>query len=202
MGIIQKYLSKSTPLSLRTALEQCAMSGSEKSKAFLYKKYYGYIMAIVIRYMKHEMESEEIANECFVKVFNKISSFSIHEDSEILEKTFRSWIGKIAVNTAIDALRVRKQMLMLDDLNGSDTLHYAVDNGSKLEYQDILLLIQQLPEIQRTIFNLYEIEGFSHEEIGKKLDIPDSTSRTYLTRAKQKLRKLYAQQFNLINIQS
>lgn len=189
-------------MSLRTALEQCAVSGTEKSKSFLYKKYYGYIMAIVIRYMKHEMESEEICNECFVKVFNKLASFSIHEDDEILEKTFRSWMGKIAVNTSIDALRVRKQVLMLDDLNGSDTLHYSVDNGSRLEYEDILLLIRQLPDIQRSIFNLYEIEGFSHEEIGKKLEIPESTSRTYLTRAKQKLRKLYAQQFNLENIQS
>jgi len=178
------------------------MSGSEKSKAFIYKKYYGYIMAIVIRYMKHEMESEEITNECFVKVFNKVSSFSIHEEDAVLEKTFRSWMGKIAVNTAIDALRVRKQVLMLDDLNGSDSMHYSVQNDSRLEYQDIIALIQQLPDIQRSIFNLYEIEGFSHEEIGKKLEIPESTSRTYLTRAKQKLRKLYGELHNLENIQS
>ncbi len=202
MGIIQKYLGTAKPWSLRTALESCAMSGSEKSKAFIYKKYYGYIMAIVIRYIKHEMESEEITNECFVKVFNKVSSFSIHEEDAVLEKTFRSWMGKIAVNTAIDALRVKKQVLMLDDLNGSDNLHYSVQNDSRLEYQDIIALIQQLPDIQRSIFNLYEIEGFSHEEIGKKLEIPESTSRTYLTRAKQKLRKLYGELHNLENIQS
>jgi len=178
------------------------MSNSEKSKSFLYKKFYGYVMAIVIRYMKHEMEAEELANECFVKAFNKIGSFSLHEDANVLEKTFKSWIARIAVNTSIDALRVRKQMYMLDDLSGSDTIHYSVNNDSRLEYEDMLSLIQQLPDIQRSIFNLYEIEGYSHEEIGKKLDIPESTSRTYLTRAKQKLRKLYLSQINLENIKS
>lgn len=189
-------------MSLRTALEQCAISNTEKSKAYLYKKFYGYVMAIVIRYMKHEMEAEELANECFVKIFNKITTFSLHEDTAILEKTFKSWIARIAVNTSIDALRVRKQMYMLDDLNSNDTIHYAVDNGSRLEYEDMLSLIQQLPDIQRSIFNLYEIEGYSHEEIGKELGIPESTSRTYLTRAKQKLRKLYISQVNFENIKS
>ncbi|WP_318271382.1 RNA polymerase sigma factor [Sphingobacterium cellulitidis] len=202
MGILKRYLSNNTAMDLRTALEQCAMSNSEKSKSFLYKKFYGYVMAIVIRYMKHEMEAEELANECFVKAFNKIGSFSLHEDANVLEKTFKSWIARIAVNTSIDALRVRKQMYMLDDLSGSDTIHYSVNNDSRLEYEDMLSLIQQLPDIQRLIFNLYEIEGYSHEEIGKKLDIPESTSRTYLTRAKQKLRKLYLSQINLENIKS
>ncbi|WP_156308268.1 RNA polymerase sigma factor [Sphingobacterium endophyticum] len=202
MGIFKKYLNNSVPLTLRSALEQCAMSNSEKSKSFLYKKFYGYIMAIVIRYMKHEMEAEEISNECFVKVFNKIDSFSLHDDPNVLEKTFKSWIARIAVNTSIDALRVRKQMYMLDDLSSSDTIHYSVENGSNLEYEDMLLLIQQLPDIQRSIFNLYEIEGFSHEEIGKELNIPESTSRTYLTRAKQKLRKLYLSQIDIENIKS
>ena len=159
-------------------------------------------MAIVFRYMKHEMEAEEISNESFVKIFNKLSSFSIHEDDQVLEKTFKSWIGRIAVNTSIDALRVRKQVYMLDDLNGSDTLSFSVENESRLEYEDIISLIQELPDIQRSIFNLYEIEGYSHEEIGKQLQIPESTSRTYLTRAKQKLRKLYASRINLENIQS
>lgn len=144
--------------------------------------------------MKHEMEAEEMANECFVKIFKKITSFSLHDDPVVLEKTFKSWIARIAVNTSIDALRVRKQMYMIDDLSSGETAHLSVKNDSRLEYDDILALIRQLPDIQRSIFNLYEIEGYSHEEIGKQLNIPESTSRTYLTRAKQKLRKLYNSQ--------
>lgn len=202
MGILNKYLGNGTPLNLRVALDKCAVSNSEKGKAFLYKKYYGYVMAIVFRYMKHEMEAEELTNECFVKIFSKIESFSIHEDDTVLEKTFKAWIGRIAVNTSIDALRVRKQMYMLDDLNGSDTLHFAVEADSRLEYNDIIALIRELPDIQRTIFNMYEIEGYSHDEIARELSIPESTSRTYLTRAKQKLRKLYATRIDLERIQS
>ena len=202
MGIFNKYLKNQVPLSLQTALEQCSMSNSEKSKAFIYKKYYGYIMAIVIRYMRNEMEAEELTNECFVKIFNKLSSFSVHENAEILEKMFRSWIGRIAVNTSIDALRVRKQLYRIDDLSSTELIHCSVANDSSLEYQDIIAMIRELPEIQRTIFNMYEIEGYSHDEISKTLEIPESTSRTYLTRAKQKLRKLYERQINLERIQS
>jgi RNA polymerase sigma-70 factor (ECF subfamily) len=61
----------------------------------------------------------------------------------------------------------------------------------KLFAEDILKLMNELPELHRAVFNLYEIEGFSHEEIGSMLTIPVSSSRTYLTRAKQKLRELY-----------
>jgi RNA polymerase sigma-70 factor (ECF subfamily) len=70
-----------------------------------------------------------------------------------------------------------------------------VNASDKLFAEDILKLLERLPEIQRIIFNLYEIEGYAHEEIGKMLNIPDSTSRTYLTRAKQRLRKLYIEEF-------
>ena len=202
MGILGKYLGNNEPFSLRTALDKCVVSNSEKGKAYIYKKFYGYIMAIVLRYMKHEMESEEIVNECFVKVFLKLNTFSVHEDDIALEKTFKSWMGRIAVNTSIDALRVRKQMYMLDDLSMSETRHFSVENASSLEYQEILEMIRLLPDIQRTIFNLYEVEGYSHDEIGKKLEIPESTSRTYLTRAKQKLRKMYDSRVNLERMQS
>ena len=56
------------------------MDNTERSKAFIYRKYYGYVMAIVIRYMQHEMEAEEITNETFVKVFKKLADFSMHEE--------------------------------------------------------------------------------------------------------------------------
>lgn len=63
---------------------------------------------------------------------------------------------------------------------------------SQLNAQDILKLLNTLPDIHRVIFNMYEIEGFSHDEISKMLNIPESSSRVYLTRAKSKLRELYS----------
>lgn len=190
------------PPTLRVALEGCVVSDSERSKAFIYKKYYGYVKAVVVRYVKLDIESEEIINESFVKVFRKLHSFEQHEDDLVLEKTFRSWMARIAVNTAIDMLRVKKQMQFIDDEDGVEIGNLSVNMASSLETNDILKLLDGLPPIQKAIFNLYEIEGYSHEEISKMLDVPESTSRTYLTRAKQKLRTLYSKHMENENIKS
>ncbi|MCL7987221.1 RNA polymerase sigma factor [Sphingobacterium sp. lm-10] len=190
------------PPTLRVALEGCVVSDSERSKAYIYKKYYGYVKAVVVRYVKLDIESEEIINESFVKVFRKLSSFEQHTDDEVLEKTFRSWMARIAVNTAIDMLRVKKQMQFIDDEDGVEIGNLSVNMTSSLEANDILKLLDGLPPIQKAIFNLYEIEGYSHEEISKMLDVPESTSRTYLTRAKQKLRMLYGKYMDRENIKS
>ncbi|WP_235891181.1 RNA polymerase sigma factor [Sphingobacterium lumbrici] len=181
-------------MSLKKALEECVVSDTERSKSFIYKKFYGYLMAVALRYIQEDMEAEDIVNESFVKVFRKLNAFSFHEEEEILEKTFKSWIARITVNTSIDKLRAKKEIESIDDVSDKELVHHAVMVSTKLEEQDILKLLYELPEIQRSIFNLYEIEGYSHEEIGKLLDVPESTSRTYLTRAKSKLRKLYMDQ--------
>src|SRR5690606_29392654 len=82
-----------------------------------------------------------------------------------------------------------------DLVSANELSSHAIMVSTRLEEQDILKLLQQLPEIQRSIFSLYEIEGYSHQEIGQMLNVPESTSRTYLTRAKGRLRKLYTDQF-------
>lgn len=156
-------------------------------------------MAVALRYVKNEMEAEDVVNESFVKIFQKISKFEILEDDLSLEKSFKGWIARITVNTAIDKLRSQKTTLDIDDINEVDISNKTVSSTTSLEVNDILKLMNELPEIQRMIFNLYEIEGYSHEEIGEKLNIPDSTSRTYLTRAKSKLRNLYQKQFDVLN---
>lgn len=199
MSILPKYFKKKTPLTLKLALEECITSNSERGKSFLYKKFYGYLMAVAIRYMKDEMEAEDVVNESFVKVFRKLTDFSFDADDSVVEKTFKAWMARITVNTSIDKLRVKKETYALDDLHDSDLKGHAVMVSTRLEENDILQLLNELPAIQKSIFSLYEIEGYSHEEIGAMLDIPESTSRTYLTRAKSKLRKLYTEQFSVVD---
>ncbi|GHE41841.1 RNA polymerase sigma factor [Sphingobacterium griseoflavum] len=197
MKSIRLNWKKDTPLSLRGALEDCVLAKTERGKSFIYKKYYGYVMAVVLRYMTSEMEAEEATNETFVKVFRKMDRFEKHVDDEILEKTFRSWLARIAVNTSIDMLRSKKQVDFLDDTSLDEIKQHAVLINDRLGVEDILNLLTKLPDIQRSIFNLFEIEGYSHEEIGDMLGIPESTSRTYLTRAKQRLRRLYTEEFTI-----
>lgn len=198
MNVIKKYFKKDKPLSLREALEDSLMPSSERGKAFLYKKYYGYVMAVVLRYMSQEMEAEESVNESFVKAFNKLKGFEMHPEDLILEKTFRAWLARIAVNTSIDMLRSKKQMDFFEDTEEQNIPAQTVMITDRLAVEDILKLLDSIPDLQRSIFNLFEIEGYSHEEIGQMLDIPESTSRTYLTRAKQRLRKLYVEEFGEI----
>lgn len=199
MNILPKYFKKKTQITLKLALEECVMADSERSKSFIYKKFYGYLMAIALRYIKDEMEAEDVVNESFVKIFRKVNKFSFEDDEYIIEKTFKAWIARITVNTSIDKIRSKKETLALDEIHDSELVHQSVNSSNRLEENDILNLLNELPEIQRSIFNLYEIEGFSHDEIGKMLDIPESTSRTYLTRAKAKLRKLYTEQFSVLD---
>lgn len=186
---------KRVPNSLREALADCLLPHSEKGKEYVYKKYYGYVMSISLRYIGHEMEAEEVANESFVKCFNRLGRFKQHEQNESLEKTFRSWLARITVNTSIDFIRSRKDTAMLDDTSDYELKDHTVNNSQSLDVIDILQLLDHLPEIQKTIFLLYEIDGYSHDEIGEKIGIPGGTSRTYLARAKQRLRKLYSMYF-------
>lgn len=199
VSIVSRYFNRNSPLTLRSALEDCLVQQSDRSQSFLYKRFYGYMMAVSLRYVKNEMEAEDVVNESFVKVFSKLSNFQVLEDESALEKSFKGWIARITVNTSIDKLRAQKATLHIDDINEIDIQHTPVSISTNLEVNDIMQLMNKLPDIQRMIFNLYEIEGYSHDEISKQLDIPDSTSRTYLTRAKARLRTLYQEQFEGVN---
>lgn len=189
------FLSKKKTLTLDSALDACVQTDDERAKEFIYKKYYGYVSAVVTRYVKSEYDAEELVNEAFIKAFKNLARFNRVGEGTVLEKSFRGWLAKIAANLSIDLLRSKKNMVAMEEVGEQDISPVLINASDKLFADDILKLLERLPEIQRIIFNLYEVEGYAHEEIGKMLNIPDSTSRTYLTRAKQRLRKLYIEEF-------
>lgn len=163
-----------------------------KSKEMVYKSFYGYLMAVVLRYVGERNDAEELVNDTFIKVFKAIAQFNLPKKQEEHEKAFKGWISKIASRTAIDFLRTKKIVIGLDEIVEEQEPVNEVNVISALHVKDILKLVATLPETQKLVFNLYEIEGFSHEEIAKLLKIPESSSRVYLTRAKNKLRILYS----------
>ncbi|TWR27477.1 RNA polymerase sigma factor [Mucilaginibacter pallidiroseus] len=157
--------------------------GSLKHQELLYKQFYGYALGISARYSFNEDDATEVVNDAFIKVFNNIGNYNS-------DKPFKAWLRTIVVNTAID--RRRKEMKYLantdiDDAVAVGTNATAIEN---LNANDILKLMKQLPQVQLTIFNMYEIDGYSHDEIGQLLNLPASSSRVYLSRAKEKLRQL------------
>lgn len=174
------------------------MADSVKNKEVLYKSFYGYVKGVVIRYVQDVQNVEELVNDSFIKIFNNLSSFkAVDNHVADINKAFRGWASKIASRTAIDFLRKKRNHFSFsDDAGVGTTLAYSATAGYSSEAKDILKLLNHLPETQKMIFNLYEIEGFSHEEISGFLAISESVSRSYLSRAKTRLKSLYVKNFN------
>ena len=133
-----------------------------------------------MRYCNARDEAMEVVNDAFIKVFNAINNF----DSD---KPFKAWLRTILVNTAIDRRRKDIKFQLNVDLENA-TPAISANAIETLNVQDILKMMKELPPIQTAIFNLYEIDGYSHDEIAELLAIPASSSRVYLSRAKEKLR--------------
>lgn len=178
------------------AIASCGDASDRRGKEMVYKHYYGAVLAITRRYVRNEFDAEELANETFIRAFSKVGLFRNSNPAITVEQAFRAWLSRIAANMSIDFLRARKSSVSLDDVGESLLPVEVISSASSLHVADILKLLEQLPDMQRVIFNLYEVEGYSHEEVGGMLGIPESTSRTYLSRAKQRLKKLYAAAFD------
>lgn len=158
----------------------------------IYRHFWSRLMGIAMRYVGEKELAKEVVNDSFLKAFDNISKFKGKgQDRQLV---FRVWLVRITVNTAIDRLRVKRLVPEMDPLGDGEHLPH-VDMDDSLNYQDILQLLQRLPDLHRIVFNLYELEGYTHEEIGKMLRIPISSSRVYLAKAKERLRVLYTKRF-------
>jgi RNA polymerase sigma factor (sigma-70 family) len=165
------------------------MAKNSHCQELLYKRYFSFAMSVCIRYITDTQNAMEVVNDSFYKLFNTLKSYNT-------SKPFKPWFARILVNTAIDNLRKskgNKNLVILSDIPEKE-LHNA-DIEINLSADDIVKLLNQLPETYRMVFNLYEIEGYSHDEISQMLGIGVSTSRANLSRAKEKLRELYLKTF-------
>ena len=148
----------------------------------LYERYYGKMMGVCMRYASHKEQATEMLNMGFFKVFDSIKKFA--EKGGNLE----AWIYRIMVNTAIDYLRSE---LRHHHLEIEKTI-YAEDTGdviSDLGAEQIFELINQLSPAYRTVFNLYVVEGYNHNEIGELLGISEGTSKSNLAKARARLQE-------------
>jgi len=149
----------------------------------LYKSFYGFAMGICLRYAGNRYEAAEIMNQGFLKVFTGLDKYSP-------EKPFKAWLGRIMINTSINYYRSNLKMAQMDDLEKAEGFSNYDLPDSKLSYDDLISMVHKLPPAYRTVFNLYVIEGYTHEEIGKLLNISDGTSKSNLFKAKDKLKRM------------
>lgn len=140
-------------------------------------------MGISLSYSKDKMLADEITNDSFIKFFGSVNKFDDFQ-------SVKAWLRRITVNTAIDYFRKQKKFQNQTDVSEETGVFHEVTALQDLAFQDIIKLINLLHEDHKMVFNLYEIEGYSHKEIGEKLSLTESSSRVYLARAKSELRKL------------
>lgn len=153
------------------------------SQKMLYKAFYGFSMGICLRYANNREEAAEVMNQGFFKVFTRIDTYDT-------TRPFKAWLGKIMTNVSIDYYRANLKMAYAEDLDKAENLTDGELPDRKLNYEDLLAMIQKLPNAYRTVFNLYAIEGYTHEEIGEMLDISSGTSKSNLHKARQKLKQM------------
>jgi RNA polymerase sigma-70 factor (ECF subfamily) len=156
----------------------------------LYTQYYSYALSVCLRYVRNRDAAAEVINDGFLKVFRDITRFDT--DRYELSTSFRGWLKQIMVRTAIDAYRLTAKDQVLDDLD--DLAYQPVDAVptplDALAYEDLLRVVQQLPPAYRLVFNLFAIDGYSHEEIAQQLHITTGTSKSNLFKARVYLQRL------------
>ncbi len=158
----------------------------ERAQEELYKIYFGYALSVALLYSNNRNDANEVVNDSFIKIFKQIKRFD-------LSLSFKAWLRRIVINTSLDKIRKENKGLILDDAPVMSFEESSPNAWDLLKAKEIESLLNYLPPIHKTVFCLYEIEGYSHEEIAKHLKIPKSSSRVYLTRAKKQLRDLYIQ---------
>ena len=152
----------------------------------VFRLYAGKMLTVCRRYARHKLEAEDLLQEGFIRVFNKIHTF---KGSGSLE----GWIRKVMVNIAIKNYQrssyQREQIGLENYQEGSaDPAVFA-----HLHEEELLKLIEDLPEGYRLVFNLYAIEGYSHAEVAEMLGIGESTSRSQLAKARKMLQGMVRQ---------
>ncbi|HTD41886.1 MAG TPA: sigma-70 family RNA polymerase sigma factor [Mucilaginibacter sp.] len=162
------------------------------SQKMLYKAFYGFSMGICLRYANNRDEAAEVMNQGFFKVFTRIETYDT-------SRPFKAWLGKIMTNVSIDYYRANLKMAYAEDLDKAENMSDGELPDRKLNYDDLLAMVQRLPNAYRTVFNLYAIEGYTHEEIGERLDISSGTSKSNLHKARQKLKQMILEADNTVN---
>ncbi|MEN0056098.1 MAG: sigma-70 family RNA polymerase sigma factor [Mucilaginibacter sp.] len=156
---------------------------NRKDQKMLYKAFYGFAMSICLRYAGNRYEAAEIMNQGFLKVFTNLHKYDT-------DRPFIAWVGRIMMNTSVDYYRSNLKLSLNDDLDAAEDIGHNELPDQKLNYDDLLGMIQQLPNAYRTVFNLFAIEGFSHDEIAAQLGISTGTSKSNLFKAREKLKAM------------
>lgn len=168
-------------------VEACKAQSSVAQKT-LYESYLPYVLTIVRRFGVSDREIQDVVQEIFIEVFSNIKKFN-SEKGEL-----KYWIKSITIHKILNGFRKKKKGTIVElEVSIGDDLSIEI-NLDHIHAAYLLKMISQLPDGYREVFNLSVIEGYSHKEIGKLLNIAPASSRSQLSRAKEILRHQILQQ--------
>ncbi len=166
-------------MSLDELITKCIKKDA-KAQEQLYRRYANTLFSVSLKYARNYTEAEDILQDGFITIFDKIGQFKN-------KGSFEGWLKRIVINTALQ--RYRKQRV------------FNIVNEEQLEQEDVLVdeedvslqfllqIVQELPDRYRLVFNLYALDGYSHKEIANMLEISEGTSKSNLARARMILKQ-------------
>ncbi len=155
--------------------------GDRQAQRQLYERFSAQMLGVCRRYVKSREDAEEVLGNAFLKVFKKIDQFKG-------EGALGGWIRRIMVNESLNFIRYQKNLFVeIEEENHRHLSHRTSEDEMDAEY--LLDMIADLPLGYRTVFNLFAIEGYGHQEIGEKLGISENTSKSQLSKARKHLQK-------------
>jgi RNA polymerase sigma-70 factor (ECF subfamily) len=165
-----------------TLIIEC-VNGNPRAQRLLFDKFARKMFSVCLRYAKNEEQAEDVLQDGFVKVFGKLKDFKS-------EGSLEGWIRRIMVNTALD--QIRKNNKQLGDTN-IDDVGYKIENNDfiveSMMAEDLMKMVQAMPDGYKVVFNMFAIEGYSHSEIADTLGISENTSKSQYSRARAYLRE-------------
>ncbi|MBC7425846.1 MAG: sigma-70 family RNA polymerase sigma factor [Bacteroidia bacterium] len=168
------------------------LNGSQQAQRWLFDKYGARMLGICRRYCKNEDDARDIMQDGFVKIFTKISDFK--QNSSI-----STWMTSIMIFTSIDYLRKNSKLGIFQSVeNMGEEFDYEDEQplelkGANLSHEQLLSIIDELPDGCKFVFNMYAIDGMQHKHIATQLGISEGTSKSQLSRARKLLQeKIYS----------
>jgi RNA polymerase sigma-70 factor (ECF subfamily) len=162
----------------KSLIEGC-LKQNRKAQKMLYELHASKFLGVCMRYAKDKPEAEDILQDAFLKIFERIEQYN-HNGS------FEGWMRRIIVNTAITNYRKNVKHYHnsnLDDINEYED--YTLNDVTEFSLEEMLNVIQSLSPGYRMVFNMFAIEGYSHKEIAEMLNIDIATSKSQYSRARK-----------------
>ena len=182
---------------LKELISGC-VKNDRRSQEELFKLFYGKMLGICMRYARDRDTAEEMLQEGFIKIFDKLEAFDY-------KGSFEGWIRRIVSNTAIDNLRKSKKNPLLTDKDEDFKLGWSdpIVENEELQFVGLkaeiaLEAIQNLSPAYRAVFNLHVMEEYTHKEIAEILGISEGTSKSNLSKAKMNLQRTLKEKFEKI----